>query len=106
MIWIPASLWLLYQGSTGWAIFLALWGFFVVSSIDNVIKPYLISRGSNLPFLLTLLGVLGGALAFGFIGVFLGPTLLAVGHSVLLHWLESSSPGEVTPPHESPPSAS
>ena len=66
---------------------MAVWGFFVISGIDNIIKPYLISRGSRLPFILTLLGVLGGALAFGFIGVFLGPLLLALGYRLLQEWV-------------------
>jgi predicted PurR-regulated permease PerM len=75
------------QDKLGWALFMALWGFFGISGIDNIVKPYLISRGSHLPFILTLLGVLGGALAFGIIGVFLGPTLLAVGFRLLQEWI-------------------
>jgi predicted PurR-regulated permease PerM len=59
---------------------------FVVSGVDNIVKPYLISRGGNLPFILILLGVLGGVIAFGFIGVFLGPTLLAIGYSLISEW--------------------
>jgi len=51
-----------------------------------VVKPWLISQGSDMPFLLIFFGVLGGALAFGFIGVFLGPTLLAVGYRVITEW--------------------
>jgi predicted PurR-regulated permease PerM len=86
LLWLPASLWLYKQGATGWAIFLALWGLLVVSTADNVIKPYLIGRGSDLPFILVLLGVLGGAFAFGVIGIFLGPTLLAVGYTVVRDW--------------------
>jgi predicted PurR-regulated permease PerM len=63
-----------------------LWGLLVVSTIDNVIKPLIISHGSDLPFVLVLLGVLGGVVAFGFIGVFLGPVLLAVGYALLQEW--------------------
>lgn len=88
LIWIPASLWLYHQGRPGWAVFMAIWGL-GVSTIDNVVKPWLISHGSDLPFLLMLLGVLGGALAFGFIGVFIGPTLLAVGYRLLQEWSAS-----------------
>ena len=77
---------LINQGATGWGIFVLLWGFLVVSSVDNVLKPILISRGSDLPFVLVLIGVLGGAVAFGFIGVFLGPVLLAVGYTLLKEW--------------------
>jgi predicted PurR-regulated permease PerM len=86
LVWVPATLWLFFEGQVGWAIFLAVWGFFVISGVDNVIKPWLISRGSRLPFAMTLLGVLGGVLAFGFIGVFLGPTLLAIGYRLLAEW--------------------
>jgi predicted PurR-regulated permease PerM len=57
-----------------------------VSSIDNVVKPWLISQGSDMPFLLIFFGALGGALAFGFIGVFIGPTLLAVAYRLVEEW--------------------
>ena len=63
-----------------------LWGALVVSTIDNIIRPLIISRGSDLPFVLVLLGVLGGVVAFGFIGVFLGPVLLALGYALLNEW--------------------
>lgn len=86
LIWGSAAVWLFYQGSVGWAIALALWGLLVVSMVDNFLKPLIISRGSSLPFILVFLGVLGGVVAFGFIGVFLGPTLLAVGYRVLNEW--------------------
>jgi predicted PurR-regulated permease PerM len=86
LIWIPAGLWLVHIGSTGWGIFVLAWGLLVVSSVDNFLKPMIISRGSDLPFVLVLLGVLGGAVAFGFIGVFLGPVLIAVGYALLKEW--------------------
>jgi predicted PurR-regulated permease PerM len=63
-----------------------VWGTFLISGVDNVVKPMLISRGSSLPFLLVLLGVLGGVLAFGFVGLFIGPTLLAVALGLLRNW--------------------
>jgi predicted PurR-regulated permease PerM len=85
LIWLPAALWLFHQGATGWGIFMLIWGL-VVSSVDNFVKPWLISQGSSMPFLLILFGVLGGALAFGFIGVFIGPTLLAVGYRLVEEW--------------------
>lgn len=88
-VWIPATLWLFYTGSPGWGVFMGLWGLLVVSSVDNVIKPWLISRESRLPILLVFLGVLGGVIAFGFIGLFLGPTLLAVGYTLLHQWIGS-----------------
>ncbi|MBC7859610.1 MAG: AI-2E family transporter [Burkholderiaceae bacterium] len=86
LIWGGAAFWLFDQGRTGWGIFMLLWGLLLISGVDNVVKPLLISRGSNLPFLLVLLGVLGGVLAFGFVGIFIGPTLLAVLYSLLLNW--------------------
>jgi predicted PurR-regulated permease PerM len=91
LIWIPAALWLYLQGHTGWAIFMGLWGLLVVSAVDNVLKPMIISHGSNLPFMLVLLGVLGGAAAFGFVGIFLGPTLLAVGYRLVNEWMDGEA---------------
>jgi predicted PurR-regulated permease PerM len=95
LVWVPASLWLFYSGATGWGIFLLLWGTLVVGSADNIIKPYFISRGSDLPFILVFLGVLGGAIAFGFLGIFIGPTLLAVGYNILRDWVRVESPAAV-----------
>lgn len=86
LAWIPATAWLAWQGEYGMAVFLGIWGTFVISGVDNVLKPYLISRGGNLPLVIVLLGVFGGLIAFGFIGLFIGPTLLAVGYSLLLDW--------------------
>lgn len=86
LIWGGAAIWLFYGGHLGWGIFMLAWGGLVVSSIDNVVKPLLISRGARMPFVLVLLGVLGGALAFGFVGIFLGPVLLAVGMSLARKW--------------------
>jgi predicted PurR-regulated permease PerM len=91
LIWGGAAIWLFQQGNTGWSIFMLLWGVFLISGVDNVVKPLLISRGSRLPFLLVLLGVMGGVLAFGFVGIFIGPTLLAVGFSLLRKWTSADS---------------
>jgi predicted PurR-regulated permease PerM len=86
VVWIPATLWLFGEGSTGWAIFLLLYGALGISSVDNVIRPWFIARGADQPLLLTLLGALGGVLAFGFLGLFLGPVLLTLGVSLLKDW--------------------
>jgi predicted PurR-regulated permease PerM len=99
LIWIPAALWLFHEGSTGLGVFMLVWGV-GVSSVDNVVKPWLISHGSDMPFLLIFFGVLGGALAFGFIGVFLGPTLLAVGYRLVTEWAagaEAALTAQTTP---------
>jgi predicted PurR-regulated permease PerM len=86
LIWGGAAIWLFAQGSSGWGIFMIVWGALLISGVDNVVRPMLISRGSSLPFLLVFLGVLGGVIAFGFVGMFIGPTLLAVGYSLVDDW--------------------
>ena len=98
LIWGGAAVWLMFQGETGWAIFILLWGLFVISAIDNVVKPYLISRASNLPLLVVVFGVLGGVIAFGFIGVFIGPPVLAVGLTLLQLWINRADDADVTAP--------
>ena len=87
LIWGGATLWLIAGGQTGWAIFMFLYGLLFISTIDNLVKPYLISRASNLPLLLIVLGVFGGVIAFGFIGVFIGPPMLAVGLTLIQLWI-------------------
>ncbi|NBF01338.1 AI-2E family transporter [Pseudomonas sp. Fl5BN2] len=91
LVWIPATAWLAWKGEYGMAVFLGIWGTFIISGVDNVLKPYLISRGGNLPLVIVLLGVFGGLIAFGFIGLFIGPTLLAVAYSLLLDWSASQA---------------
>ena len=83
VVWIPAAVWLLVSGATGHGIFLAIYGLVAISGSDHVIRPWLISRGSRLPFVLTVLGVLGGVLAFGLLGIFLGPVLLGAGFALV-----------------------
>lgn len=105
LVWAPAGLWLLSQGQTGWGIFMLLYGGLVVSSVDNIIRPWAIARGADLPLLLTLMGALGGVLAFGFLGLFLGPVVLAVGYALLLQF--AGGPGETgtDAPSAPPPAA-
>jgi predicted PurR-regulated permease PerM len=86
LIIIPAAAWLTQNGQTGLAIFLVIWAIVVAIGVDNVLKPLLIGKSSHVPFILVMLGVLGGAAAFGLLGVFVGPTLLAVAHAVLREW--------------------
>ncbi len=99
LTWVPAAIWLFHQGSNGWGIFMLIWGF-GVANVDNVVKPWLISQGSNMPFLLIFFGVLGGALTFGFLGVFLGPTLLAVGYNLVVEWATASKLMEISEPEK------
>lgn len=86
--WGAAGVWLLLQGDTVAGVGVLLWGALVVSQIDNVIRPMVISAATDIPFLLVLLGVLGGVLAFGLIGLFLGPIVLAVLLAVWREWAE------------------
>lgn len=83
---LAAAAWLSATGSTGWAAFMVVWGL-IVSSSDNVIRPFLIGKGVETPLVLILLGVIGGMVAFGFLGIFIGPTLLAVAHNLTRQWM-------------------
>ena len=87
LVWGTASLWLLANGQAWSAICLALWGALVVSWVDNIIRPLVISGATRIPFLLVLFGVLGGLARFGFIGLFLGPVVLAISLAVWREWL-------------------
>lgn len=87
VVWIGLSLGLLAQGETQAALGLFLWGALVVSWVDNLIRPLVISESTRIPFLLVFLGVLGGINAFGLIGLFLGPVLLAVALAIWREWL-------------------
>ena len=102
LIWIPAALWLFHQGLAGWGIFMLILGV-GVSNIDNFVKPWLISQGSDLPFILIFFGVVGGALTFGFIGVFLGPTLLAVGYRLVAEWISTHRAETISTPPSTVP---
>jgi predicted PurR-regulated permease PerM len=88
VIWAGAAVWLFRGGEPGWALFMLLYGWLGISSVDNLLKPFLISRSSHLPFALTIMGVVGGVLVFGVMGLFLGPTLLALAINLAAHWLE------------------
>ena len=92
LVWGGAAVWLYLQGETGWTIFMVIWGAVVISSIDNFLKPLLIARGSTLSLGLIFLGVLGGVFAFGFIGVILGPVLLALGVALGREWISARDP--------------
>jgi len=86
-LWLPAALWLYANGHTGWAIFIGVWGIGPVGSSDNLIRPLLIGKGVEAPAAVIFLGVIGGILAFGFLGLFIGPTMLAVAYNLLQDWM-------------------
>jgi predicted PurR-regulated permease PerM len=85
--WGGVCLWLLFTGHVWAAIGLLVWCVIVVSWVDNIIRPLVISNVTRIPFLLVMFGVLGGLAAFGMIGLFLGPVILAVMLAVWREWL-------------------
>lgn len=85
--WGAVALWLAANGQTMEALGLALWGTFVVSWIDNIIRPLVISNATHISFLLVMFGVLGGLASFGMIGLFIGPVILAVVVAIWQEWL-------------------
>jgi predicted PurR-regulated permease PerM len=91
LLWGPAALWLSSNGSTGRAIFLAIWGLVIVGGSDNVVRPLLIGKGIAAPLALVFLGVIGGVFAFGFLGLFIGPVLLVVAYNLIDEWLEGGN---------------
>jgi len=86
VIWLPAILWLVHADKGTTALLLFGWCVLVFPVLENVVRPYLVKRGSQLPGLLVLLGMLGGLTAFGFLGVFLGPALLALAFTLIDEW--------------------
>jgi predicted PurR-regulated permease PerM len=88
MVWGTLSAWLLLKGHVWPGFGLALWGLLVVSWVDNIVRPLVISNATRMPFLLVVFGVLGGVLAFGLVGLFIGPVLLAVSLAIWREWLE------------------
>ena len=97
LVWLPISVGLILLDQTWPGVGLLLWGFCVISTIDNVIRPLVISGSSSTPILIVLLGILGGLNAFGVIGLFLGPIILAVLLAVWKTWVAqqiASSPNQ------------
>ena len=88
-IWGGIGLWLILSGNTVAGVELLLWGALVVSWIDNVIRPIVLAKSVKIPFLLAFFGVIGGLSAFGFVGLFLGPVILAIAFAVWQEWLET-----------------
>jgi predicted PurR-regulated permease PerM len=91
---VPAAIWAFAEGRTGWGIFLLVVAA-VVTTLDNVLRPLLIRLGADLPLLLIFSGVIGGLVAFGLVGIFVGPVVLAVAYTLLEAWIRD---GEKKPP--------
>jgi predicted PurR-regulated permease PerM len=86
LVMFPAVAWVYWSGDTAWGTFLLVWSV-VVGALDNFLRPVLIKLGADLPLLLILSGVIGGLLAFGLIGIFVGPVVLAVSYTLLGAWV-------------------
>lgn len=94
-----ATVWLYTEGQAFWGTVMLVWALVTVS-FDNVLRPLLIRKGADLPLLLIIAGVVGGLLAFGLVGLFIGPVVLAVAYTLLLAWVASPATLEPTS-HES-----
>ena len=92
-----AAVWLVLQDRIGWAIGVALWGLLVIASMDNVLRPILISGPTRIPLLLVFLGVIGGLASLGLIGIFVGPVLLSVAFTLVMRFSHMSAEGEPAP---------
>ena len=96
LVLFPAVAWVYWSGDTGWGTFLLVWSLVVVA-LDNILRPALIKRGADLPLLLIFAGVIGGLLAFGLVGIFIGPVVLAVAYTLLDSWIgDGTAPGETS----------
>jgi len=93
LVLLPAVGWLYWSDMTGWATFLLVWTM-VVGTIDNVLRPFLIKQGADLPLLLIFAGVIGGLLSFGLVGIFVGPVVLAVAFTLIDAWVDDPKPSD------------
>jgi len=90
LVLVPAVIWLYWSGAAGWATALLVWSIPVLA-LDNIMRPILIRRGADLPLLLIFVGVIGGLLAFGVIGLFIGPVVLAVTYTLEAAWAQEDA---------------
>jgi predicted PurR-regulated permease PerM len=87
VVLIPAVIWVYWNGHPAWGTFLLVWSL-IASLMDNVLRPILVRRTADLPLLLIFAGVIGGLIAYGLVGIFVGPVVLAVAYTLVLAWLE------------------
>jgi len=90
---IPAVAWLYYSGATFWATVLLAFTI-IAMTMDSFLRPMLIRKGADLPLLLIFAGVIGGLIAFGLLGIFVGPTVLAIAHTLLNAWMAETDDAE------------
>jgi predicted PurR-regulated permease PerM len=86
IVWVPVGVWLLFTGHAGQGVVILVWGAVLVYPADNVLRPMLISSAIRVPFLLVMFGALGGLDAFGLVGLFIGPVILATGLAIWREW--------------------
>jgi len=96
-----AVAWLYWTGDSTWGTFLIIWAI-LASTMDNFLRPILIKKGADLPLLLVFAGVVGGLLAFGLIGIFVGPVILAVANTLLAAWIDDAGADEQTTDSQQP----
>ena len=96
-----AVIWLFWSGASGWGTFLLIWTV-VVGTMDNFLRPILIRKGADLPLLLIFAGVIGGLIAFGLIGIFVGPLILAVAHKLLMAWIDQDAEEKIAASSHTP----
>jgi len=104
LVLVPAVVWLYWSGSTGAGTTLLVITA-ITAGLDNVVRPWLIKRGANLPLVLIFAGVIGGLLAFGIIGLFIGPVVLTVAYTLLVAWVKEDLPARAAytrPPELNP----
>ena len=101
LVWVPAAIVLAAQGHWGQTIFMVIWGMLLVSLVDNVVRPMMVSGRANVGTLTVFIGVLGGLAAFGAIGLFLGPVILAL-VIALIRFVQEIRRNELPPPAEEP----
>jgi len=91
LVMIPALAWLYGSGQAVWGTILLIFAV-IAGTVDNFLRPYLIRKGVDLPLLLILAGVIGGLLAFGVVGLFIAPVILAVAYTLLKAWVSEEVP--------------
>jgi predicted PurR-regulated permease PerM len=96
---VGAVIWLYVGGQTFWGTVMLIWAL-VTSGLDNILRPILIKKGADLPLVLIIAGVLGGLIAFGLVGLFVGPVVLAVTYTLLVAWVRADdlSPARLRAP--------
>lgn len=93
---VGCVIWLFWRGESSWGTAMIVWTV-LVSALDNVLRPFLIRRGADLPLVLIFVGVVGGLVTFGLIGLFVGPVVLAVTHTLISAWIAAGPPPAAGP---------